>query len=194
MTLPHEEWAGRIAAELRRDVAFDPLFDARVMAAVRAEPRPGTAAAWWAALTRPRPVMISPLGGLALAAGIAGLVLGAAIAASALRLESGAGPAAGAGAGAAGPVPVQFVLVMPEARSVALVGDFNDWDVRAAPLERAAGGEAGVWTVTVPLEPGRYRYTFVVDGSRWIADPAAPQVEDDFGQPNSVITVGGPGT
>jgi len=31
-----------------------------------------------------------------------------------------------------------------------------------------------------------------VDGSRWLADPAAPAARDDeFGTPSSVVTVGG---
>jgi hypothetical protein len=35
-------------------------------------------------------------------------------------------------------------------------------------------------------------YGFVVDGSRWIPDPAAPQSDDgDFGSANSVVYVGG---
>ncbi len=44
----------------------------------------------------------------------------------------------------------------------------------------------------MPLAPGRYQYAFVVDGRRFVADPAAPRaVDDDFGQPSSVVTVGG---
>jgi 1,4-alpha-glucan branching enzyme len=48
-----------------------------------------------------------------------------------------------------------------------------------------------LWTVTVPLTPGRYRYAFLVNGSRWLADPAAPRAQDDFDTPSSVVTVGG---
>jgi 1,4-alpha-glucan branching enzyme len=67
------------------------------------------------------------------------------------------------------------------------VGDFNDWNPAATPLHRASDG---VWSVTVPLRPGRYRYTFIVDGTRWRRDPAAPPaLEDDFGAPTSVITI-----
>jgi 1,4-alpha-glucan branching enzyme len=85
---------------------------------------------------------------------------------------------------------VQFVLVAPEAASVSLVGDFNDWDVSATPLMR--GGGDGVWAVTIPLNPGRYRYSFLVDGTTWQRDPqAARTVEDEFGRPNSVLTIGG---
>jgi 1,4-alpha-glucan branching enzyme len=84
---------------------------------------------------------------------------------------------------------VQFVLVAPEARNVVLVGDFNDWDPAATPLHRAPSG--GAWTAALPLQPGRHRYAFVVDGVRWMADPTAPPApDDDFGSPGSVVTVG----
>jgi 1,4-alpha-glucan branching enzyme len=83
---------------------------------------------------------------------------------------------------------VQFVLVAPDARRVALVGDFNDWDPAATPLRASAGG---AWSAAVQLSPGRHRYAFVVDGVRWLADPAAPPApDDDFGTPGSVVTVG----
>jgi Glycogen recognition site of AMP-activated protein kinase len=82
---------------------------------------------------------------------------------------------------------VEFVLRTAADSTVALVGDFNDWDPHATPLRPASDS---VWSVVVPLRPGRYRYTFVVDGTRWSRDPAAPRaLEDDFGTPTSVITV-----
>ena len=58
------------------------------------------------------------------------------------------------------------------------------------PLTRQAAG--GLWTVDIPLAPGRYTYAFVVDGRRFMADPAAPRSVgggDDFGTPTSVVTV-----
>jgi 1,4-alpha-glucan branching enzyme len=83
---------------------------------------------------------------------------------------------------------MKFVFVNPSASSVAIVGDFNDWEEGGSPLLRQ---EQGVWAITIPLAPGRYHYTFVVDGTKWVADPLAPRtLEDDFGRPNSVITVG----
>ena len=84
------------------------------------------------------------------------------------------------------PTEVRFTLEIPGSSRVALVGDFNDWNPDATPLAPAG---PSAWTVTIPLPPGRYRYTFVVDGSRWVADPAGAAAPDDFGQPTSVITV-----
>lgn len=91
------------------------------------------------------------------------------------------------------PVPVQFVLHAPSARSVSLVGDFNDWQTDETPLERVEG--AGLWTATITLRPGRHVYSFVLDGTRWIRDPqAAIAADPDFGQPQSVIVVQVPRT
>ncbi len=85
--------------------------------------------------------------------------------------------------------PVPFVLMASNAARVSIVGDFNDWDPAATPLRRA--GEQA-WWVVVKLRPGRYRYSFVVDGTRWVADPAAPRAADnDFGAESSVVTIPG---
>ena len=87
------------------------------------------------------------------------------------------------------PRPVPFVLMTANAARVSIVGDFNDWDPAATPLRRA--GEHA-WWVVVNLPPGRYRYSFVVDGTRWVADPAAPRAADnDFGAESSVVTIPG---
>lgn len=84
-------------------------------------------------------------------------------------------------------VLVRLVVVQPEARLVQVAGDFNGWNPEHTPLEPAGGG---AWTVTLPLEPGRYQYKFVVDGQTWIADPyAAEQHDDGFGSSNAVLDV-----
>jgi hypothetical protein len=47
-----------------------------------------------------------------------------------------------------------------------------------------------MWTVEVPLAPGRHRYAFVVDDETWLPDPTAPRAPGaDFGAPSSVVTV-----
>ena len=88
------------------------------------------------------------------------------------------------------PIPTQFVFDAPRAKRVALIGDFNGWDDGAAPLQREA--RSSLWSVTVPLGPGRHIYAFVVD-STWMTDPRAPRARDlDFGIAGSVIIVGKP--
>jgi len=83
---------------------------------------------------------------------------------------------------------VQFSLYAPDIERVHLVGDFNNWSTAADPLYAREGD--GVWTILLPLEPGRYEYKFYIDSERWIPDPGNPErVDDGFGGLNSVITV-----
>jgi len=87
------------------------------------------------------------------------------------------------------PVPTQFVYDGP-GRRVVLVGDFNNWDEQATPLEREPG--SALWSVTVPIQRGRHTYAFLVD-SVWTVDKRAPVARDpDFGVTGSVILVGRP--
>jgi hypothetical protein len=83
-------------------------------------------------------------------------------------------------------VKVNFVLLEPGAKQVALCGDFNGWSPTATPMKRHDDGH---WGTTVALAPGRYQYKFVVDGE-WIADPAAQKnVPNEHGSLNSVVEV-----
>lgn len=87
------------------------------------------------------------------------------------------------------PIPTQFVFD-GRARHVSLVGDFNNWDERATPLEREPGST--LWSATVPIQRGRHIYAFMVD-SVWTIDKRAPVARDpDFGVTGSVILVGRP--
>ena len=82
--------------------------------------------------------------------------------------------------------PVQFVFVAKDARTVTIAGDFNDWNATATPLRRA--GADGVWSIVLPLQPGRHLYSFVVDGRRWAPDAEAPRApEDEFGESSVVL-------
>jgi len=166
-----------VARELRRPVYFDSSFDDRIMNEIGRNNAPVSLVA---RLTRPRSLRVSPLTGLALAAAVSLLIIGIPT----------FGDITGSGEpGALGDVvSTRFVLVAPEAASVAVVGDFNDWNSESNKLERFS--PSGVWTATMNLAPGRYKYTFVIDGKEWVADPLAPKAtNDDFGTPSSVILV-----
>jgi hypothetical protein len=168
----------RVIDQLRRPVEMDPMLDSAVMARVSGiGDQPSRLAAVWEWARRPRQVAVTPLSGLAAAAALAGLAV----------WLTGRNPRPRPQV--AGPSTVQFVVVAPGAGSVALVGDFNDWDSTATPMHATRNG--GLWSITLPLAPGRYRYAFLVNGSRWLPDPAAPRAQDDFDAPSSVVTVGG---
>jgi hypothetical protein len=73
------------------------------------------------------------------------------------------------------------------AQSAALLGDFNLWSPAAHPLERASDGTLGV---TVALEPGDYRFRYLVDGERWINDESADGlVPNLFGTADSIVAI-----
>lgn len=167
----------RVVERLREPVEMNPALDGRVMARITSSSASTTViGAVWSWLRRPRQLTVSPLG-VALTA-----LLAAAVWAGGHRVRRTATPPSGA-------TDVQFVIVAPGASTVSLVGDFNDWDAAQSPMQPSQSG--GLWSITVPLSPGRHRYAFLVDGRRWMADPSSPHAQDDFGTPSSVVTVGG---
>ena len=154
----------RVIRQLRKPVAIDARFDARVMRQIAAD----------ATLPQSR-VRLGRWMWLAAAAVFAALLI--------VRPWS---QRAGVHADA-----YQFVLIAPNAASVVLVGDFNDWNPARSPMRVT---HAGIWTTVISLAPGRYHYAFLVNGVEWRRDPTAPAaLDDDFGSPSSVVTVTGSG-
>jgi len=85
---------------------------------------------------------------------------------------------------------VQFSLKINDnkAHTVAIAGDFNNWDPQTNTLEDPEGD--GIWTGTLNLEPGRYEYMFVMDGEKWFPDPNALRyVKDGFGNKNAILEI-----
>jgi|SRR5689334_16258187 hypothetical protein len=154
-------------------------FEARLMAQARAEVarRDATRArrSWW--LTG-RVFVASPLSALAMAAAIA-------VVAASSTLTVTRGPARLTSR--ADTVEfVRFVLVDSTARSVSIVGDFNEWRPDRTPL---VAPKPGVWSVSLPLSPGRHEYAFIVDGKRWVVDPSSTPSSDEFGTESSILLV-----
>ena len=84
-------------------------------------------------------------------------------------------------------VKKQFVHHAPRAKSVCIVGSFNNWvPTEDSRMDRA---KDGTWSKTINLEPGEYQYKYVVDGT-WTEDIKNPKVfTDPYGGRNSVIEV-----
>jgi len=83
---------------------------------------------------------------------------------------------------------VKLVYFSKTAKSVAVVGSFNSWN-REVNLH--SKGDNGYWVVQIPVSPGEYSYSFIVDGKIRVADPTADSFkEDDFGSKDSIMRVG----
>ncbi|MBC8107839.1 MAG: AAA family ATPase [Anaerolineae bacterium] len=82
---------------------------------------------------------------------------------------------------------VIFSVRFENARRVQIAGDFNNWSPMSTPM--MTNGQPGVFKMSLPLKPGRYRYRFVVDGN-WVTDPNNQYVEaNQFGELNNVVEV-----
>ena len=81
----------------------------------------------------------------------------------------------------------EFMLHAPEAGSVYVLGDFNEW--RKSEANRLNKLESGHWSAHFTLERGRYRYKFLVD-DEWMPDPENPETElNEFGTIDSVLKI-----
>jgi len=69
---------------------------------------------------------------------------------------------------------VRFAVWAPNANSVSVVGDFNDWDPTADPLSPVDG--TGIWEGIVDGATVGQRYKYNLDG-REKADPVAFEAE-----------------
>lgn len=164
----------------RTPVTLPPAVRERVMMRVRAAARSPWRRGWtWA--TTPV-VRLTPA--------TVGLALAAAAAAALLLVRPRAAPEAAVpvSAAVADRVATRFVLIAPTATSVAVTGDFLNWDPKGVQLKPV--GSTGTWAAEMALAPGVHHYVFIIDGTEWSPDPNAPsQVDDGFGQKNSVLVV-----
>jgi 1,4-alpha-glucan branching enzyme len=81
---------------------------------------------------------------------------------------------------------IKFLLDLPQAHTVSLVGDFNRWKDGVHPMKR---NRNGIWEKIVMLTPGSYEYKFFVEG-RWLNDPGNNQsCTNSFGTLNNIINV-----
>ena len=77
----------------------------------------------------------------------------------------------------------------PGAKTVYIVGEFNNWSTVKTPMKRLKSGE---FTATVDLVPGQaYQFRYLIDQTTWENDWEADRyVKSDFGDcENSVVVV-----
>lgn len=80
------------------------------------------------------------------------------------------------------------VEAAPEAKTVKVVGDFNDWNAEKAP--RMKKQKNGIFKAVVELETGKeYQFRYLIDGQDWENDWQADNyVTTPFGVDNSVVS------
>ncbi|WP_372766892.1 isoamylase early set domain-containing protein [Lutibacter sp.] len=73
---------------------------------------------------------------------------------------------------------VTFSIAAKDANKVAVIGDFNDWDAKAAPLKKLKNG---TFKGTVGLQKGQsYEFRYVVDGDYVNDEEADDYLWNDF--------------
>lgn len=188
----------QIAAELRRPVRFDPRFDERVMDSLDSPEviplhpdRQLRQRKPW--IVRPWIVRVSPIAALATAAALTAVVaMGAWQLRAPSQVQVAAQPVDGgnltpvSNTGEDAIVLHQFTYYQKGLKSVSLVGEFNDWDAESTKLTEVS---PGVWEISLALRPAVYEYQFILNGTQRVTDPTMPQTSNDFGSPNSVVTV-----
>ena len=80
----------------------------------------------------------------------------------------------------------RFEVCHPGARSVAVIGTFNDW---SAARGRLARGANGCFTGELAVPPGRHRYQWLIDGEVVRPEAAPAYASDGFGGEDAVLVL-----
>lgn len=83
-------------------------------------------------------------------------------------------------------VEFEYVASRPS-QTVAVVGQFNQWDRAALRLQLQGDGKT--WKGSAKIAPGVYQYLFCEDNSRWIPHPDKPKIQDGNGNTNNLLVV-----
>ena len=81
---------------------------------------------------------------------------------------------------------VDFLYLAPQAKSVALIGDFNKWEPTAHPMSRMPDGG---WRIRVELPHGHHQYLFLVDGKPTLDPNAMGKVHNERDETVSLIAI-----
>ncbi|MFH1319442.1 MAG: glycogen-binding domain-containing protein [Bacteroidota bacterium] len=79
----------------------------------------------------------------------------------------------------------EFSLYYPDAKTVALAGNFNDWEKESLFLK----SKKGLWKLKIKLPRGKYEYVYIIDGKKIMPDSTKENIPDGFGGVNSLLEV-----
>jgi hypothetical protein len=76
------------------------------------------------------------------------------------------------------PSTVTLTASAPGVEAVEITGDFTNWvPVRLAP----GNGTTDSWSVTLPINPGKYGMNIRINGGPWAVPPGLLSMLDEFG-------------
>jgi len=81
---------------------------------------------------------------------------------------------------------INFICHAPQAKSVSLVGDFNEWNPLAHPMKQVPDRS---WLLNVELKHGHHRYAFLVDGVLTLDPRAQGITRNDKGERVCLVPV-----
>jgi len=81
---------------------------------------------------------------------------------------------------------VDFFCRTPQAASVSLIGDFNNWEPNAHPMTRMPDG---AWFIRIELPHGHHQYQFLVDGQPTLDPNAMGKVHNERNETVSLIAI-----
>ena len=84
-------------------------------------------------------------------------------------------------------VTITFRVRVPNAKTVYVMGSFNQWGDVPEQLRNTGNG---LFTLTLKLKPGIYQYVYKVNDNEILSDPHARlYTQDGFGQRNAILIV-----
>jgi 1,4-alpha-glucan branching enzyme len=81
---------------------------------------------------------------------------------------------------------VDFFCRAPQAKSVSLIGDFNEWQPAVHPMTRMPDGG---WVIRIELPHGHHQYLFLVDGVPTLDPNAMGKVRNERNDTVSLIAI-----
>lgn len=81
----------------------------------------------------------------------------------------------------------KFLFRFPDAKTISLVGDFNNWDANQNIMKK---NDDGIWSVDVEINYGYYRYKYLIDSLFLLNDPFANMyIPGDNGELYSLLII-----
>lgn len=82
--------------------------------------------------------------------------------------------------------PITFFHQSPQARTVFVTGDFNEWHPTSHSMQRQPDGD---WLIQIPLPHGQHRYLLLVDGKPSLDPRAMGTAQGPHGEKVSLVAV-----